>query len=61
MVDSNPESEVGLKLPAIKNFGRQRSHTSFRGWGRKGNGLKSKFEVSESGATDTFMVSFCIK
>ena len=48
--DMKPDDRAGLKLPAIKDFGRQRSHRSFRGWGRKGQGPNAKFELSESGA-----------
>jgi hypothetical protein len=48
LLDTDPEG-MGLKLPPIKNFGRHRSYVSFRGWGRRGDGLKSDFQLTATG------------
>jgi len=42
----------GLKLPPIKNFGRNRDYLSHQGWGRKGNGLKKDWLPAQAAVLD---------
>lgn len=46
------ESKDGIKLPPIKQFGRNRDYLSHKGWGRRADGLKRDWAPAPAAQLD---------
>lgn len=46
------QSKEGVKLPPIKQFGRNRDYLSHKGWGRRGDGLKREWAPAQAALLD---------
>lgn len=46
------QSKDGVKLPPIKQFGRNRDYLSHKGWGRRADGLKRDWAPAQAALLD---------